>query len=31
MKDGNLKKGKNCLLAGFGVGYSWGGTVLRYI
>jgi 3-oxoacyl-[acyl-carrier-protein] synthase-3 len=27
--DGTLKKGMNCLLAGFGVGYSWGGVVLN--
>jgi 3-oxoacyl-[acyl-carrier-protein] synthase-3 len=29
MKDGTLKKGMKVLLAGFGVGYSWGGTVLK--
>jgi 3-oxoacyl-[acyl-carrier-protein] synthase-3 len=30
IKDGSFKKENRCLLAGFGVGYSWGGTVLRY-
>jgi 3-oxoacyl-[acyl-carrier-protein] synthase-3 len=29
MNDGRLATGKNVLLAGFGVGYSWGGCVLR--
>jgi 3-oxoacyl-[acyl-carrier-protein] synthase-3 len=27
---GRIKKGYKCLLAGFGVGYSWAGTVLRF-
>lgn len=30
MKEDQIKKGSNVLLAGFGVGYSWGGTVLKY-
>jgi 3-oxoacyl-[acyl-carrier-protein] synthase-3 len=25
-----IKKGSRVLLAGFGVGYSWGGTVLQF-
>jgi len=29
-KDGKISKGHNVLIAGFGVGYSLGGTVLRY-
>ena len=29
MASGNLKKGMESLLAGFGVGYSWGGVVLK--
>jgi 3-oxoacyl-[acyl-carrier-protein] synthase-3 len=29
MNDGSLKKGMTCLLTGFGVGYSWGGTVIK--
>jgi 3-oxoacyl-[acyl-carrier-protein] synthase-3 len=29
MKDGAFTKGMKVLLAGFGVGYSWGGTVLK--
>lgn len=28
-KDGNLVKNQNVLLAGFGVGYSWAGTILK--
>ena len=28
LDDGIIKKGKKVLLAGFGVGYSWGGTVI---
>ena len=27
---GNIRRGENLLLAGFGVGYSWGGTVIRW-
>lgn len=30
MSDGSISSGKNVLIAGFGVGYSWGGTVLRF-
>jgi 3-oxoacyl-[acyl-carrier-protein] synthase-3 len=30
MKNGNLNKGMKSLLAGFGVGYSWGGVVLTF-
>jgi 3-oxoacyl-[acyl-carrier-protein] synthase-3 len=30
LKDAKLKKGMNVLLAGFGVGYSWGGCLLRF-
>lgn len=30
MKSGGLKKGMKSLLAGFGVGYSWGGVVLKF-
>jgi 3-oxoacyl-[acyl-carrier-protein] synthase-3 len=30
MKTGNLKKGMKSLLAGFGVGYSWGGVFLKF-
>ena len=30
MKENQIKKGSNVLLAGFGVGYSWGGTILKY-
>jgi 3-oxoacyl-[acyl-carrier-protein] synthase-3 len=29
LKDGSLKERKSVLLAGFGVGYSWGGTILN--
>ena len=28
--DGSIKQGNKVLIAGFGVGYSWGGTVLKY-
>ncbi len=28
--DGSIKPGYRVLLAGFGVGYSWGGCVIRY-
>ena len=28
--DGSIKQGNKVLIAGFGVGYSWGGTVLRF-
>jgi len=28
--DGSVSPGKKVLLAGFGVGYSWGGTVLKF-
>jgi 3-oxoacyl-[acyl-carrier-protein] synthase-3 len=30
LKDGTLNKRMKVLLAGFGVGYSWGGCVLRF-
>lgn len=30
MKENKIHKGSNVLLAGFGVGYSWGGTILKY-
>jgi 3-oxoacyl-[acyl-carrier-protein] synthase-3 len=29
-QKGLLKRGMVLLLAGFGVGFSWGGTILRY-
>lgn len=29
-KEDRIQKGSKVLLAGFGVGYSWGGTVLKY-
>jgi 3-oxoacyl-[acyl-carrier-protein] synthase-3 len=28
--EGKLKRGNKVLLLGFGVGYSWGGTVVEY-
>lgn len=30
MNDGSILPGKRVLLAGFGVGYSWGGTILKF-
>ena len=30
MKDGSFQKEQRVLIAGFGVGYSWGGTVLLF-
>ena len=30
LKDSTIHKGMNVLLAGFGVGYSWGGTILKF-
>ena len=31
MENGEISvTGKNVMLAGFGVGYSWGGTILRF-
>ena len=30
MKDQTIKSGDNVLIAGFGVGFSWGGTILKY-
>jgi 3-oxoacyl-[acyl-carrier-protein] synthase-3 len=30
MKENKIHVGSNVLLAGFGVGYSWGGTILKY-
>lgn len=29
LKDGSIKSNQNILLAGFGVGYSWGGLILK--
>ena len=30
MKSGTIQKGMNVMIAGFGVGLSWGGTILKY-
>jgi len=30
MKENKIQKGAKVLLAGFGVGYSWGGTLLKF-
>lgn len=30
LKDGSIKEGNKLLIAGFGVGYSWGGSVLQF-
>lgn len=30
LADGFISQGQNVLIAGFGVGYSWGGTVLKF-
>lgn len=30
MKEGRIKNGSRVLIAGFGVGYSWGGTILQF-
>jgi 3-oxoacyl-[acyl-carrier-protein] synthase-3 len=30
MQGGEISTGKSVMLAGFGVGYSWGGTILRF-
>lgn len=30
LKDGKIKHKDNVLIAGFGVGYSWGGTILKF-
>jgi 3-oxoacyl-[acyl-carrier-protein] synthase III len=30
IKDGSFTSGNKVLLAGFGVGYSWGGTILQF-
>lgn len=30
LRDGSITKGKSVLIAGFGVGYSWGGCLLRF-
>lgn len=30
LKDSTIHEGMNVLLAGFGVGYSWGGTILKF-
>lgn len=30
MKETKIKTGSNVLIAGFGVGYSWGATILKY-
>lgn len=31
LHDGSITQRKNVLIAGFGVGYSWGGTVLKFL
>lgn len=30
INDGSISRGKKVLIAGFGVGYSWGGTILQF-
>lgn len=30
IKDGSIRKDMNVMIAGFGVGYSWGGCVLKF-
>jgi 3-oxoacyl-[acyl-carrier-protein] synthase-3 len=30
IESGRIAGSQNILMAGFGVGYSWGGTVLRF-
>jgi 3-oxoacyl-[acyl-carrier-protein] synthase-3 len=30
ISENNIRKGFNVLIAGFGVGYSWGGTILKF-
>lgn len=30
LADGSISSGQKALIAGFGVGYSWGGTVLKF-
>jgi len=30
LKDGSIQQGANVMIAGFGVGYSWAGTVLKF-
>lgn len=30
LKDGSIQVGNKVVIAGFGVGYSWGGTVLKF-
>ena len=30
LRDGSITNGKSVLIAGFGVGYSWGGCLLRF-
>lgn len=30
LKQGKVNKSNNVLIAGFGVGYSWGGTILKF-
>jgi 3-oxoacyl-[acyl-carrier-protein] synthase III len=30
MKTNRINKGDKVLLAGFGVGYSWAGTILKF-
>jgi 3-oxoacyl-[acyl-carrier-protein] synthase-3 len=30
MADGSISTGKKVLIAGFGVGYSWGGTIIEF-
>jgi 3-oxoacyl-[acyl-carrier-protein] synthase-3 len=29
-KDGKLKRGNKVMIIGFGVGYSWGGTIMTW-
>jgi 3-oxoacyl-[acyl-carrier-protein] synthase-3 len=30
LKEEKIKTGSKVLIAGFGVGYSWGGTILKF-
>ena len=29
-KEGKIKKGSTVLVAAFGIGYSWSGTIIKY-
>jgi 3-oxoacyl-[acyl-carrier-protein] synthase-3 len=31
MEKGKLKEGYNVMLIGFGVGYSWGATIIKWM